>query len=234
MAQLKYEKVVVVKRSTRLEELKVRFHSLIQIKFYLERLGVNYSELLQEDENYKSTLRIVKAAISEIDDLKLQVVDRSLLPNFVFGPKDLAVVVGQDGMVANVAKYARKVPIMGVNPDPDRIDGVLLKFRSEEFKDALNSVLAGSGEAKKVTLAEASTQDGQKLFAFNDFFVGAKTHTSARYEVRLVSKAEHQSSSGIIVSTDAGSTGWLSSVFNEVNAIKKSFKMKTYSKPKME
>ena len=56
--------------------------------------------------------------------------------------------------------------------------------------------------------------DGQRLLAFNDLFIGATSHVSARYQITHNNKTEEQSSSGIIVSTQAGSTGWLSSIFN--------------------
>ncbi len=45
-------------------------------------------------------------------------------------------------------------------------------------------------------------------------FIGATSHVSARYQITYNNKTEEQSSSGIIVSTQAGSTGWLSSIFN--------------------
>jgi hypothetical protein len=52
------------------------------------------------------------------------------------------------------------------------------------------------------------------LLAFNDFFIGARTHVSARYRIRAGELSEAHSSSGVLVSTGAGSTGWISSVFN--------------------
>ena len=52
------------------------------------------------------------------------------------------------------------------------------------------------------------------MLAFNDLFVGCHSHVSARYVLRVENRAEPQSSSGMIVSTGAGSTGWLSSVCN--------------------
>ncbi|MFT7387173.1 MAG: hypothetical protein ACI8VC_000410 [Candidatus Endobugula sp.] len=33
-------------------------------------------------------------------------VERNLLPNFIFGPEDIVVVIGQDGLVANPLKYS--------------------------------------------------------------------------------------------------------------------------------
>src|SRR6185295_19176124 len=72
---------------------------------------------------------------------------------------------------------------------------------------------------KQVTLAEALTSDGQKLLAFNDLFIGARTHISARYRIEFRGRSENQSSSGLIVSTVAGSTGWMSSIFNMTRLI---------------
>lgn len=65
---------------------------------------------------------------------------------------------------------------------------------------------------QEITLAEAKLSDGQRLLAVNDFFIGPASHTSARYEIQLGDKTEQQSSSGVIVSTGLGSTGWLKSI----------------------
>ena len=58
--------------------------------------------------------------------LPIQVIDRQYLPTIDFDMCTVVVVIGQDGLVANTAKYVGDVPIIGVNPDPDRFDGVLL------------------------------------------------------------------------------------------------------------
>ncbi|MDR2365373.1 MAG: hypothetical protein LBD68_05900, partial [Zoogloeaceae bacterium] len=46
----------------------------------------------------------------------------------------------------------------------------------------------------------------------NDFFIGQRTHVSARYILKHAGTQEPQSSSGVIVSTGMGSTGWMKSV----------------------
>ena len=53
-------------------------------------------------------------------------VERADLPRFLFAPEDLVVVVGQDGLVANVAKYLDGQPVIGVDPEPGRNPGVLV------------------------------------------------------------------------------------------------------------
>ena len=145
--------------------------------------------------------------------------DRALVPSYVFLPSDVIVTLGQDGLVANTAKYAAGQPIVAVNPDPERFDGVLLPFSAEQAGAALLRTLAGRHRARAVTLAEARLADGQRLLAFNDLFIGARSHVSARYRLRWKSSEEAQSSSGVLVSTGAGTTGWMSSVFQMVSGI---------------
>ena len=68
-------------------------------------------------------------------------------------------------------------------------------------------------------MARVTLSDGQSLHAVNDFFIGQQTHQSARYRLELDGQAEDQSSSGLIVSTGAGSTGWLRSVLTGASGV---------------
>jgi hypothetical protein len=81
------------------------------------------------------------------------------------------------------------------------------------------AAIDGRARCRAVTLAEAVLNDGQRLLAFNDLFVGARSHVSARYRLRTAGAVETQSSSGVLVSTGAGSTGWMSSVFNMARGV---------------
>ena len=207
-----YEKLVVVTRRTRLEELVARFNTPGQARFYIEHAGGDFRDYEQEHEAYQRALERVRR---EVDfGLPRQFLDRGLLPTYTFGPVDLVLTLGQDGLVANTAKYGGAQPIVGVNPDPARFDGILLPFTPAEARVAVARVLEGAAATRSVTLAEAVLGDGQRLLAFNDLFIGARSHVSARYRLRAGEREEVQSSSGVLVSTGAGSTGWMSSVFN--------------------
>jgi len=207
-----FEKIVVVTRKTRLAELVERFNSRGQAKFYLEHAGGDFTDYEREDGAYRRSLEVLRRSLDV--GLKMHFMDRELVPTCVFPPSDLIVTIGQDGLVANAAKYVGEQPIVAVNPDPERFDGVLLRFRPEEARGAVEGVLGGKAPVREVTLGEAALDDGQRLLAFNDFFIGARTHVSARYRITFGERSEPQSSSGVLVSTGAGSTGWLSSVFN--------------------
>jgi len=112
----------------------------------------------------------------------------------------------------NVAKYSNEQPILVVNPDPKRFDDTFTSCLAEEFPALLLKTLKGKVEYENMTLAEAKLEDGLTLYALNDFFVGRRTHVSSRYEISHGGKKERHSSSGVIVSTGTGSTGWLTSV----------------------
>lgn len=206
------EYAIIVRNKTRLETLIERFNTKAQAKFYIERSGVKFEDYEKEHEVFHTSLSSVQRQLSGI--IKNKIVDRTFLPSFLFNDKQLVVVVGQDGLVANAAKYVNGIPIVAVNPDTERYDGVLLPFNPGNFTGAVEKVLKGVHATRKIFFAEALLNDGQRLLAFNDLFIGAATHVSARYKISFNNKSEEHSSSGIIVSTQAGSTGWLSSIFN--------------------
>ena len=212
-----YEKVVVVTRKTELEELITRFNSVAQAKFYLEHAGQDFASIEAVHQAYYKVLENLTKQIP--GGLKKQVIDRSFLPQFSFGEADLVITIGPDGLVVNTAKYLHKQPILAVNPAPRQIDGVLLPFNQADFALALKESLLNTLPIKPVTMAEARLNDGQILLAFNDLFIGTQSHVSARYELSLGQQTELQSSSGIIVSTGAGSTGWMRSVFSGASAV---------------
>src|SRR5450432_339178 len=211
------EKIVVVTRKTRLQELVERFNTLGQAKFYVEHAGGDFAEYEREDGTYRRSLETVQRTLDF--DMKVQFIDREFLPTFLFTKDDIVVTLGQDGLVANTAKYVRGQPIIAVNPDPERFDGILLPFMPDDTRPAVTALLSGKAQFREVTMAEAAFNDGQRMLAFNDLFIGARSHISARYTVRHGKQWEAQSSSGVLVSTGAGSTGWLSSVFNMARGI---------------
>jgi NAD kinase len=218
---MKFENVIIVIGKTRLEQLIERFNTKAQARFYIEYAGGDFGEYEQEHEEFHKSLKAVSLIVSK--QAKMKMIEKKFLPNFLFSDRDVVVALGQDGLVANTAKYIKGLPLLGVNPDLKRNDGVLLPFSKDTFEQGLASVFSDCYNQKQVTMAQAATHDGQTLLAFNDLFIGPASHTSARYKISYGAESENQSSSGLIVSTGAGSTGWLSSVVNMSNGIRSSF-----------
>jgi hypothetical protein len=207
----RFRRVVVVVRRTRLQALLERFVTEGQARFYLERMGLSYEEYARAHAAQQEALRRLRESMPHSP--RHTVVERTLLPTFALEDRDLIITLGNNGLVANAAKYAGGRPILGINVDPAAEHGVVARFSLRQAVSALPDVLAGSFRATKVTMAEARLNDGQSLLAFNDLFIGQSGHASARYTIDAGGGAEEQSSSGIIVSTGAGSTGWLRSVY---------------------
>ena len=217
MNRLTDHKIVLVTRPTRLAELVIRFNTVSHAKFYVEHQGADFSDYLREDETYHRALMDAEEALGQMG--RVQIVDRSFLPNFVFAPEDTVVTLGQDGLVANTLKYLDGQPVVGVNPDPERWDGRLLPFRVRDLAKLMPEVVLRKRSTHSVTMAKATLNNGQTLYGVNDLFIGPKTHTSARYFIRYGKAGETHSSSGVIVSTGMGATGWLKSLLTGAGAV---------------
>jgi hypothetical protein len=99
---------------------------------------------------------------------------------------------------------------------------VLLPFKPGDAARIVEETIAGKRKIEDVTMARVQVQNGQQLFAVNDFFIGRKNHASARYIIKYGGLKEPQSSSGVIVSTGLGSTGWMKSIIAGANRISSS------------
>src|ERR1035438_7436104 len=171
-----FEKVFVVTRTPGLAELVERFNTVGQARFYIEHAGGDFGEYEREDTVYRSAVEETRRSLPS--ELKVHALDRSLVPTVLFTEKDLIVTLGQDGVVANTAKYVKGQPIIAVNPDPERFDGILMPFLPTDVRGAIAAVLGGREHMREVTMAEARLQDGQRILAFNDLFIGASSHRS--------------------------------------------------------
>lgn len=210
-------KIILVTRRTRLQELVARYNTVEQARFQAEHLGMDFGDFLEEDRRYQAAVVEVRNTLQAHG--RLQELERGFLPSFLFPAQCLVVVLGQDGLVANTLKYLDGQPVLAINPDPARWAGILMPFGVPDLRKVLPDVLKGGRPVREVTMGRARLSDGQELLAVNDFFVGARTHVSARYEISLGEHAERQSSSGVIISTGLGSTGWLRSVLTGAAAV---------------
>jgi hypothetical protein len=210
------DRCVIVTRKTQLQELLLQHNTVGQAEFFISRAGGDFGFINARHTIYTSALAELQRSLPP--SLKVATIDRSFLPQFEF-LDDVVIAIGQDGLVSNTAKYLNGQPLVGINPDPDFIEGILLPWRVDQFPALLGRVRSSKHEQQLVTLAKASTNDGRELLAFNDLFIGQAGHASALYTISHGAAQEFQSSSGIIVSTGAGSTGWMRSINTGANKI---------------
>lgn len=220
MKRLTDRKIVLITQKTRLERLIARYNTVGQAQFYIEHHGGGFEDYLTEDQTYH---KAVETAVSYLEGYgRLQVIDREFVPGFLFGKNDMVVVIGRDGLVANTLKYLTTQKLIGVNPDPARWDGVLLPFAASDLPKIVPETDGGVRRLRSITMAQATLNDGQTLIGVNDIFVGQRTHLSARYTLTVGGGTEQQSSSGVIISTGLGATGWLKSILAGARGIDRS------------
>jgi NAD kinase len=206
-------RAVLVHRRSEYEELLARHATARQVEFFLAQRGRSISEVRERDEVLRDALRQVAAVIPA--SWRRGEVERADLSGFAFAPEDVVLVIGQDGLVANVAKYVAGQPVVGFDPEPGRNPGVLVPHAPAAAGAAI--VHAVRGTCVELTMVEAVTDTGESLRALNEVYVGQPGHQSARYELRLggTDLRETQSSSGLLVGTGTGATGWLRSAWQE-------------------
>lgn len=203
-------RVVVVTRATEYEWLIRRHATAAQARFFLEQRGESMDAVHARHDRQERAVAAVTATIPA--DWRRAHVRRTDLDRFLFEPDDVVVAVGQDGLVANMAKYLDGQIVVGINPDPGTYEGVLVPHREHDARELLHVAVHGTGVLDERVMVDATLDDGQSLVALNEIFVGHRTHQSARYEIEFEGESERHSSSGLIVATGTGSTGWARSI----------------------
>lgn len=203
-------RVVVVTRPTEFDSLLERHGTTDQAAFFLKSRGQTLADVRDRHEHFGEVLTTLSQSIPV--EWRRASIKRSDLARFVFEPDDIVVAVGQDGLVPNVAKYLNGQVVVGINPAPDQYEGVLVRHPVEKAKFVLLKVAKGEALIEERTMVEVATDDAQSILALNEAFVGHVSHQSARYRIRYRNHEERHSSSGLIVSTGTGATGWARSI----------------------
>ena len=203
-------RAVLIERPTEYAELLARHGTREQARFFLTERGLAIEEPEERHRRFGEARAAVLAAIPP--DWRVATISRAELDRFLFAEDDVVIALGQDGLVANAAKYLGGQPVIGLNPEPDRFPGVLVRNPPEAAADLLADLMGGRAAIEHRTMVEARSDDGQCLLALNEIFVGHVSHQSARYVLDTGAVRERQSSSGLIIATGTGASGWAASI----------------------
>ncbi|MEU3606074.1 hypothetical protein AB0E83_11560 [Streptomyces sp. NPDC035033] len=210
-------RAVLVHRRTEYEELLARHGTHGQAAFLLGARGRSIDEVRLRHERARRALTAVAGAVPLT--WRQTTVERADLDRFLFGPEDVVVVVGQDGLVANTAKYLAGQPVVGIDADPGRNPGVLVRHRPSDARRLLPYAAGPGVAADELTMVAAATDDGRRLLALNEIYVGPPGHQTARYTLDTEGAGETapeaQASSGVLAGTGTGATGWLRSLWQQ-------------------
>lgn len=204
-------RVVVVSRHSELEGLLAQQGTRAAAGYFQKQRG---RDLGEADGHHIALQRaLIEVGASIPPDWRRGQLNRDDLPRFLFGPEDVIVAVGQDGLVANVAKYLDRQPVIGIDPEPGRNPGVLVRHSYRDTTKLLTAAVAGTAAIQRRAMVRAVVDDGQELTGLNEVYFGHPSHQSARYVIGTPTGArERQSSSGVVVGTGTGATGWCASI----------------------
>jgi NAD kinase len=202
--------VVFATRESDYERLLARHGTRDQARFFLESRGQKIEDVERPHAAFLEALHRCRTLTPP--NWRQALVRRADFDRFLFAPEDIVVAVGQDGLVANIAKYLDGQPVLGVNPSPDLYDGVLVRLAPDTLKSLLPATLNRDVKVQNRTMVQAQLDNGERLLALNEIFIGHRSHQSARYHIRAPNGDEEHSSSGLIVASGTGATGWARSI----------------------
>src|SRR4029450_4309967 len=116
-------RVVVVTRASEYAALLARHGTEPQVRFFLEQRGQTLDAVRRRHDRWMAALAAVSQARPPRTRRRPWEPER---PRCLSEPGDLVVAAGQDGLVANLAKYLHGQLVLGINPDAEQFDGILV------------------------------------------------------------------------------------------------------------
>ncbi|MBI3394779.1 MAG: NAD+ kinase [Spirochaetia bacterium] len=200
--------VLAVKRSKWERDL-VRYGSRDMVKRLYETQNHNFQRVYDSHKRQESGLERIRTAVPE-----WPLVFREDLDHIDLSGMDCIVSFGGDNHFVFVSHISRDLPVLGINSDPSTSLGALLYFTTDSFVEKISP-----GNVKLVaeqwTRIEGRIEyaDGRRTTvgpATSEISIRSSfSDAISRYVVRAGEGAwEEQKSSGMLLSTGAGSTGW--------------------------
>jgi len=197
-------RVLVVSRKSELDLLPKSIRSSL-FKKLSSRKDPEAADILLAHREHRHTLEVLKEAAERLH-LKARFVHR------INGVKadafDLVVTVGGDGTLLHASHHIGPTPVLAVNSSPSTSLGYLTAARAENLEERLRAAVEGRLRPKRLErMAIAIEERTVYTRVLNDvLFCHACPASTTHYTIRLGDKEEPQVSSGVWVSTAAGST----------------------------
>ena len=207
--------MVVVSRRSELDELLARHGTRGAAAYFLRQRGRDLDEVTARHEALRKALTEVGAAVPA--DWRRGHVERADLPRFLFGPEDIVVAVGpgrpgrQRREVPRRAAGDRRRP--GAGPQSGRARAARRRRRR-----AACCRQQEAGEERTMVVAPRSTTGRSSTASTRSTSGTPATSPRATCSATPDGGRERQSSSGLIVGTGTGATGWCASIARERGA----------------
>ena len=172
----------------------------------------------------KIALEAVKKILKK-HKIHFNLADRDKLKQEQFWDRDLIIAVGGDGTFLRAAQFVQNQLILGVNADVKNKEGFFLKSGKKDFESKLKKIIKNEMPIKSLPRLEAYINN-KKLasLALNEFFIGPKkAYHAAKYVLQIDGIKERHKSSGVLVTTPAGSYAWASTYRKNMHIDSESF-----------
>ena len=158
---------------------------------------------------YKSTLDKVKKTLKKYR-IDYNLADRDKLKYGQFQDRDLIIAVGGDGTFLRAAQFVSNQLMLGANADVSSKEGFFMSSDKNNFELIFKKILNSRMNIKKFPRLEAFINHKKiETLALNELFIGPKkAYHAAKYILEFGGKKERQKSSGVLVTTPAGSYAW--------------------------
>lgn len=170
-------------------------------------------------EEHLATIEVLETELSK-RGIKFKSIARSDLHGTV-ADVDLMISAGGDGTFLDASHFVDSVPLLGVNSSSSSSFGHFCRANKDSFATVIDRIIDGSMSAEKVLRLEL-VLNGKVLpeKVLNEVLVAhSNPAATSRYFIEINGHKEEQRSSGIWISTPAGSTGSLRSAGGIVQRI---------------
>lgn len=209
-------------RSPKIDLARVRIvPKLSKVEWDMRCLGLDYESLVQkyrdEGANVETILSSHATQQASLGKLRQifdpsQFIARDDLAESVNQDADLVIAFGGDNHFVYVSHFAKSAMILGINSDPQRSDGALTSLTADQCEEALQALTRGDYSIEEWPRLEALVNGKPLPLTTSELFVGERERVyMSRYVLKHGDVEETQKSSGLLITTGAGSTGWYDS-----------------------
>jgi len=204
------EKILVVTKMSKFEREKLATHlsdeNLVARYNALGESGLRIlaAHLLHQEAIATCARELKPDQVVSLESLK----DHGLSPRY-----EVIIALGGDDFFKLVTHHNKgSLPILGVNSDPLSSVGALLPVTISELPEALKRLESGDYRIEPWTRISLRINGVECGSAINDIVLGKRDfRLTSRHELEYRGQKVTQRSSGMLISTGVGSTGWYAS-----------------------
>lgn len=206
MKKINLEDIIIVPKLSKFFYDQRRYHlKPDQLMARYKREGANAKVILESHLAQKKFLEELKQLVPKKNFLLRDKVSRYNLKK-----AKLVIAFGGDNHFLYLSQFITNQLLVGINSDPTRSEGALSSFTALEIPQFLKKIQQGDYQVEYWQRLRVRLNNRRlDTLATGDIFFGeSERKMMSRYVLEFKGQREEQKSSGLIVSTGAGSTCW--------------------------